>query len=364
MNGVCAAWQKSWFNLSSDSFFFPMIHGTDNKGLRLLGVALFAITLPLCVGKYTPADSHENPHWTPVKGSSSMVVGTPTTDLNGVKYYPVMSLYQGYRRQIIRVLEPTKPAPGKPHRYVYVLPVEARVTKLSSYWSDGLEELRLLNVPNRFNMTLIAPSFEYEPWYGDNDQDPSHRIESFIVKDLVPFGDSFAKDRQPERLLLGFSKSGFGALTLIFRHPDIFDAAAVWDSPTKFRKLSAFDALPLNFGTQQNLEHYNIASLISNAGRPFKCQNRLWIGADPVALPGDMTELHHLLMAHSIPHLWINTGAKLHGWESGWLNEAMIGLDRISSRTRLSNQGVHPAPPPCMVTAAAAESTDKIAAAD
>ncbi len=93
------------------------------------------------------------------------------------------------------MLEPTNPAPGRPRRFLYVLPVEAGVTNLYSNWSDGLEELRLLDVPNRFNLTLIAPSFNYEPWYGDNSTDQTLWMESFIIRDLVPFGDSFAPRR-------------------------------------------------------------------------------------------------------------------------------------------------------------------------
>ena len=93
----------------------------------------------------------------------SMAVGTSTVDSNGVKSYPVSSIYQGSQQLIVRVLEPTTPAAGKRRRLLYVLPVLAGVTDLSSDFSDGLEELRLLDVPNRFNLTLIAPSFNYEP---------------------------------------------------------------------------------------------------------------------------------------------------------------------------------------------------------
>lgn len=145
--------------------------------------------------------------------TTSMTVGTPTTDANGVKYYPVTSVYQGSQQQIIRVLQPTNPVLGKPRRILYVLPVEQGVTTQSSEFGDGLEELRLLNVPNRFNMTLIAPSFNYEPWYGDNPNDPTLRMESFITADLVAFGDTFGQvGTTPKRFLLGFSKSGNGAL--------------------------------------------------------------------------------------------------------------------------------------------------------
>ena len=64
--------------------------------------------------------------------TTSMVVGTPTVDANGVKSYPVTSVFQGSQPLIVRVLEPTNPAPGRPRRFLYVLPVEAGVTNLSS----------------------------------------------------------------------------------------------------------------------------------------------------------------------------------------------------------------------------------------
>ena len=64
----------------------------------------------------------------PLRENTSMVVGTPTVDANGVKYYPVTSVYQGSQPLTVRVLEPTNPAPGRPRRFLYVLPVEAGVT--------------------------------------------------------------------------------------------------------------------------------------------------------------------------------------------------------------------------------------------
>ena len=90
---------------------------------------------------------------TPLPRTTSMVVGPATVDANGVKSYPVTSAYQGSVPTIVRVLEPTAPAAGKLHRLLYVLPVDTGVTDLDSQYSDGLEELRLLDVPNRFNVT-------------------------------------------------------------------------------------------------------------------------------------------------------------------------------------------------------------------
>jgi hypothetical protein len=265
---------------------------------------------------------------------STMSIGSPTVDANGVKYYPVTSVYQGNQQQIIRVLEPISPPPGKPRRILYVLPVDTGVDTLSSTWSDGLEELRLLDVPNRFNMTLIAPSFNYEPWYGDNIIVPTERMESFIIDDLVPFGDTFMPDNSiPQRYLLGFSKSGNGVLDLIFRHPGIFNAAAAWDAPAQLNNLSAFSGLPLNFGTQANYNQYDIPALVSRNAGPFQLQNRIWISGDQAAWTADMIQLHSQLTAASIQHTWVQGGVRAHSWNSGWLDGAVTALDANASLT-------------------------------
>lgn len=267
---------------------------------------------------------------------------TSAVDSNGIKYYTVISSYQGKQPLTIRVLEPTNPAPGKPHRFLYVLPVEQGLTDRQNTWGDGLEELRLLDVPNRFNMTLIAPSFNYEPWYGDNVTDPTMRMESFVIHDLVPFADTFAHGtKNPQRFLIGFSKSGTGALSLLLRHPEVFSAAAVWDSPVQQSSLSSFSGLPINFGTQANYEGYEIPSLVMNNAQPLQQQNRLWISGDQSAWTPDMNKLHKQLIAASIPHTWATGGFRVHTWNSGWLDGAVTGLDAIStvsSPVDVSNQ--------------------------
>ncbi len=185
----------------------------------------------------------------PVRQTTSMLVGTPTVDANGVKSYPVTSVFQGPQPTIVRVLEPTNPAPGKLHRHLYVLPVETGVTSLSSTYSDGLEELRLLDVHNRYNLTLIAPSFTSSR--GTATTTPtSHagwRASSSGI--WCHSGTAFAAAGEiPQRWVLGFSKSGNGALTLILRNPNVFSAAAAWDAPAQFTDISQFQ-MAENFGT-------------------------------------------------------------------------------------------------------------------
>src|SRR5215472_12561899 len=264
----------------------------------------------------------------PLPENTSMSVGTPTVDANGVKHYPVTSLLQGSQTLTVRVLEPTNPAPGRPRRFLYVLPVIAGVTNLNSPFSDGLEELRLLDVPNRFNFTLIAPSFNYEPWYGDNVTDDANWMESFIIRELVPFGDSFGKNGQiPQRFLIGLSKSGNGVLFLLLRHPNMFSAAAAWDAPAQLNDINAWAALRMNFGTQANFDLYNIPNLVVANAAPFTQLNRFWISGDQSAWTADMIQLDSQMTTASIQHTWVAGGNRQHSWGSGWLDGAVTALD-------------------------------------
>ena len=297
---------------------------------RLAGLSTLALTFMWFLFASAP--------WASAQSTSTMTVGTPTTDANGVMYYPVTSVYQDSQPQTIRVLKPTNPAAGMPPRILYVLPVDAGVDTTSSPWSDGLEELRMLDVQDLFNMTLIAPSFAYEPWYGDNTADPTRRMESFIIDDLVPFGDTFAQGSVPQRYLIGFSKSGNGVLFLILRHPGIFNGAADWDAPAQLSDInttgvSSPGALPMNFGTQSNFAVYNIPSLVSSDAGPFQQQNRLWISGDQAAWTDEMDELDSQMTAASIPHTWVQGPQRVHSWNSGWLIGAVTDLNASATLT-------------------------------
>ena len=232
----------------------------------------------------------------------------------------------------VRVLEPTSPAPGQPHRLLYVLPVEIGVTSLSSTYSDGLEELRLLGIPNQFNMTLDCALVQLHALVWRQRHQFAGRMESFIINDLIPFGDTFAKGTEiPPRLAIGFSKSGNGVLFLILRHPDVFSAVAAWDSPAQLNNLNTYAPdLQTNFGTQANFNLYNIPSLVASGGAPFTQQNRLWVSGDQGLYTSQMAQLDSQLTAASIPHTFLAGGTRAHSWHSGWLQGAVTALDAVS----------------------------------
>lgn len=253
---------------------------------------------------------------------------TPLPDESGVRRFSVVSDFLGPEPTIVRVVEPTAPVGNVPRRLLYVLPVEPGVTTEASAFSDGLTELQRLNVSNRYGLTLIAPSFNMVPWYGDHDSDPHRRMESFIVDDLVPLGDTLLPGgTPPRRWLIGFSKSGFGALTLILRHPDVFARAAAWDAPAQLHDMSIGMEMPDNFGTEDNFAQYRILDLLRANRDAFATVNRLWISGDDSSWTADMLRLHAQMTELGILHTFSHVNVRLvHSWYGGWLERAVRAL--------------------------------------
>ena len=134
---------------------------------------------------------------------------------------------------------------------------------MSERWGDGLSEIERLGLHDRHNLICVQPTFSHLPWYGDHATDKTIRQESHLVKVCMPLVDrKFRQAKTQRRLLLGFSKSGWGAMSLLLRHPNLFAKAAAWDAPFTKKKPDQFGMGPI-FGTQSNFERYCLLNLMS-----------------------------------------------------------------------------------------------------
>ncbi|MDE6266336.1 MAG: esterase family protein [Muribaculaceae bacterium] len=86
---------------------------------------------------------------------------------------------------------------------------------------------RLKETANHYNMIIVMPDGR-DSWYWDSPIDPSMQMESFFVKDLIPYIDAnYPTIPSPsKRAISGLSMGGHGALWLGLRHPDIFKNVA------------------------------------------------------------------------------------------------------------------------------------------
>ncbi len=208
--------------------------------------------------------------------------------------------------------------PQEKHRIVYVLPVEAgRETK----YGDGLLEVQKLGLHNKHRAIFVAPTFSALPWYADHPTDAKLRQETHFLKVVVPFID---KTYPVEgRYLLGFSKSGWGAWSLLLRHPELFERAAAWDAPLLKEKPDQFGMGPI-FGTQENFEQYQLTKLLAKQKNLLTEKTRLILtGYDNFRAHHE--GMHKLLDELQIKHEYRDGPKVKHVWESGWVEEA-VGL--------------------------------------
>ncbi len=231
----------------------------------------------------------------------------------------------------IRVLLPDKPDPEKTPRVLFVLPVEAA---RESKYGDGLAEVKRCGLHNKHGLICVAPTFAHLPWYADHPTDKAIRQESFFVRVVVPFIDRTyaAHADKPTRLLLGFSKSGWGAWSLLARHPDLFDKAAAWDAPLDMQRFDLYGAAQV-FGTQDHFETYRVLPALLNCPDLKAASPRLVLtGYDNFRSHHETA--HRLLDEAKIPHVY-RDGPKLkHVWNSGWIEEAVELLVSLPAPSR------------------------------
>ncbi len=249
----------------------------------------------------------------------SIRVSASTVDENGFRFHDVKSTYQACTTQI-RVLHGEKLAPQARYPVVYVLPVESGT---EHRYGDGLVEIKKHNLHNKHAAIFVAPTFSHTPWYTDHPSDPTIRQESYLVKVVVPAVERmYPVLAEPKgRLLVGFSKSGWGAWTLLLRQPEVFGRAAAWDSPMTMERFGLFGSGVI-FGTEENFKRYRVMDLLREKSDSLRDGKRLILmGYGPT--PQGHEKVHALLEELQIPHEYRDGPQRNHDWHSGWVSEAV-----------------------------------------
>jgi S-formylglutathione hydrolase FrmB len=254
---------------------------------------------------------------------------------------------------MVEVLVPDGVAAGERLPVVYVLAAEPRADG-----NRGLAEIQRLGLADTHRVICVGVNFDTMPWYGDHATDPGLRHESHIVRRLVPEVDRRFPTRgeRDGRWLIGFSKSGWGAFTLLFRNPETFGFAASWDAPLLFT-LADFGTYKTgpHFGTPENFAQYLPAELAQSRAAPFRDRPRLVLagsalfGGEPdnrFAATPHTEAMHRLLDELAIPHCYDPDLRFAHRWNSGWLEPTLahlVGMARAGEKTsasvNLSNAG-------------------------
>jgi hypothetical protein len=200
------------------------------------------------------------------------------------------------------------------------LPVEAGT---EHRYGDGLLEVLRHDLHNKFRAIFVAPTFSHLPWYADHPTAPEIRQETYFLKVVVPFveGRYPARPEPDGRLLLGFSKSGWGAYSLLLRHPDRFGKAAAWDAPLMLDRPGRYGSGDV-FGTPENFEGYRLTGLLKRRAAGLGEDARL-IHSGYGNFRDEHEAFEVLLEELKVPHRYVDGPRREHRWESGWVPEAV-----------------------------------------
>lgn len=278
--------------------------------------ALFRVACVLWVaGSLLMADSSA------VAAERAITISEGRRDNRGFLIHEVESPFQAGKTSI-RVLAPDQPAAER-CRVVYVLPVEPRDEQR---YGDGLLEIKQHDLHNKHRVLFVAPTFSHLPWYADHPTNVEIRQESYLLQVVLPFVEkTYPVQAAPAgRLLAGFSKSGWGAWSLLLRHPDLFGRAAAWDAPLWKDRPDQFGMGEI-FATQENFERYHVKSLLKQKADELRGKDRLVLtGYDNFRDQHQQTE--QLLLELKIPHTYRDGPKRKHDWHSGWLEESLAFL--------------------------------------
>lgn len=244
--------------------------------------------------------------------------------------------------------------PHRSHRVLYVLPVAGE----GGEHGNSLEVIRSLGLHDRHDLICVAPQFARMqqqpraltmPWYGNHATDPRMRYEDHLIKVVLPAVESRYRTipGRAGRLLLGFSKSGWGAVCLLLGHGGTFEAAASFDAPLMFAG-GQFGAWGTDqtYGTADQMEANCPTTLLRRHAADFRARPRLVIAgkksfgtlndrraAHPYEGPSHTEAFHDLagslgvqhVYALNGPHSTLLPGFPEHSWNATWM-EPVVDL--------------------------------------
>ena len=240
-------------------------------------------------------------------------------DDNGILTHAVTSEFQGGGAEI-KVLLPDRLDKDKRYPVVYVLPVE---TKNGSQFGDGLLEIKKHDLHNKFGVICVMPIFSHLPWYADHPTDGKIRQETYLLKVVLPFIEK-TYPVSMIRWLLGFSKSGWGAFSLLLRHPEVFAKAVAWDAPLMMAQPNRYGMDGI-FATQDNFEKYRIAKLLETRAKTLGKEPRLML-LGYASFRQHHVEAHQLMQRLDIAHEYRDEKKTPHTWHSGWVEPGLRWL--------------------------------------
>lgn len=198
---------------------------------------------------------------------------------------------------------------------------------------NGILEARAREIANRHGVACVAPSFHGWPWIADHPDDPRRALESHLLRVVVPLVEArFAVRAGPaNRLLLGFSKSGVAAFSLLLRYPDHFACAASWDAPMTLPAPDRWN-MDESYGTPEHYRRHFIPELLARQAPLLRGGPARLLLAGSCLFPDHTAAVHRQMTALAIPHDYRDVPLPEHLWSAGWFPDAVARLLALHRR--------------------------------
>ncbi len=220
----------------------------------------------------------------------------------------------------IDVVLPDDHSRSGPHPILFLGPV----APVPGRRGNGLDLARKLDVHNEHGCILVTATFKSMPWYGAR-PDGTAALDRHLMESVFPMVEREYSETGGEegRLLIGFSKSGWGAVSLILRNPGFFDYAAAWDAPWKLRfgRFGNREAL----GTTEQFADYDPMTIVPARAKHVSDRERLWISSGKTFIDHHRPMITQL-MKHGVPHRTRFVRTAEHRWDADWLSAGCRAL--------------------------------------
>lgn len=171
-------------------------------------------------------------------------------------------------------------------------------------WINYVPELK--KYADDFQMILVCPDGNFSSWYFDSPKDPKWKYETYVSLELpVQIDEKYKtiKDRK-SRAITGLSMGGHGALSLAFKHQDVFGAAGSMSGGVDITPFPGNWDIEKRLGSYAEYpERWKSNSVVNMTDLLVPNQLALIIdcGKDDFFLAVNM-KLHEKLNEHNIPH--------------------------------------------------------------
>ncbi|MGJ1267011.1 alpha/beta hydrolase [Sphingobacterium spiritivorum] len=185
-----------------------------------------------------------------------------------------------------------------------------------SNWVNKVPHIKQL--VDRYNYIVVCPDGGYDSWYWDIEGQPNYQYETFVSGELVSEIDRkypTCKDRSG-RGITGLSMGGHGALSLAFKHQDVYGAAGSTSGGVDILPFANNWSIRERIGTQaQKPEEWSKRSVIEMTHLLTPGSLKLFIdcGYGDFFYPVNV-KLHEKLQYLNIEHHFLTLPGK-HDWK-------------------------------------------------